>query len=519
MDSKENNHYLHGSHTSLTTDTNTNTNTNTILNENQHLEMDVRGISSVSEYPLTPTFQHTELHSQFISPNIDFDTAAYMLMDDPTTNFNKDIHGPINNPIFKSKLYSANSSPKLTNVSTLSTNFSHNTPPSFDFDAIGQMLMSPKSHLLPHPTFGTSSSSSSSSLLNDLNNDHLKTIENHSTRSPYFMPTIDPITNFPSQYDRSPRLQLPSIKISHQDTMDNLVNNNNPLYTHNISTASSPTSKLFASLYSPLGMSLLPNSSAPSPIIGRSELFSNSASKNLGYETTKFMDLTTSYNNELLSNTETLALESFLDSIANEGILSSKRKNDENKRKRKLETNKFEKNDKINDELNNSTGNNEIEKDLKLISKIDDNNDGIKHDNEKDKDNRNNNNKRKRKKVDSTFVFDSIKEDDNKQQATKQDKKQYHNITEQKRRDMIKSAFDRLHGLIKISKFDLEDKEEAEIRNKKRRKRKTNTSANTRPMKKYDVLKRSIREIEILMEQNESLYLLLDEGDKEKEIV
>lgn len=102
------------------------------------------------------------------------------------------------------------------------------------------------------------------------------------------------------------------------------------------------------------------------------------------------------------------------------------------------------------------------------------------------------------------------KEEKAKLPMTKQERKLVHNLTEQKRRDMIKEAFEYLHELIKNSRFDLEDKTTQQQQAKKRKRKRANAD---RPMKKFEVLKRSVREIEILLEKNRSLYTLLNERE------
>jgi hypothetical protein len=88
----------------------------------------------------------------------------------------------------------------------------------------------------------------------------------------------------------------------------------------------------------------------------------------------------------------------------------------------------------------------------------------------------------------------------------KKDRKITHNITEKKRRDMIKTSFDNLQALIKSSKFDLQDPDaqsKLTQRQRRRNERQLKELAEKgveKPLKKFEVLRRGVREIELLLE-------------------
>lgn len=437
-------------------------------------------LPTISEFPVTPTFQTAELQQRnpVSTPNVDFDTAAYMLMTNDE-DFQLPTHSPgirlsstTNSPIFQTVKLPV---PYLSMLNT------PGTPPAFDFDSIGQMLMSPNSGAFANAPISNIPFSSSQT-------------EPQLSQAQYTTQTLPPdmLTGFAGQFDKSPHLNtsiLPSIQ---GESADRSIKDYLPW------SAPSPTSYLFPpSINSPLTAGPV-----PSPVMAISQLPTGSAGiatnqatmtrSNIGLESMEadnvvpglgFVDITkkpsnivvaSAYNKELLSTTETLALESFLDSIANEGMVSkgkskTNKSKTENKKKRKFDT-AIGSDD--NSETHNGTrapANEEIQ-----------------------------------------AVSMEEKEEKAKLPMTKQERKLVHNLTEQKRRDMIKEAFEYLHELIKNSRFDLEDKTTQQQQAKKRKRKRANAD---RPMKKFEVLKRSVREIEILLEKNRSLYTLLNERE------
>lgn len=454
-------------------------------------------LPTLTELPVTPTFHHAELQHSTAPNNIDFDTAAYMLM---ASDEDFQLPTGTNSPGFR--LNSATNSPgfhpsrlPLPYLSSLAGG----TPPAFDFDAIGQLLMSPNSSSFANASAGGAAFAQTEGHFQPPNTAHSQPFQQ------------DFLAGFPTHYDKSPRLNLPGLSSLHSHALDGS-HGDNPLFKeYPLSSAPSPNSRLFASSFnSPLAASAL-----PSPIMAMSQFpSSHTASSGAGARNAVAFDsdgssvvhppaglginelpkrqntiAAAASSRELLSNTETLALESFLDSIANEGMVSKAksraakdRGSTENKKKRKIRAVSGQ--EDTNDE-NVSPANTNSGESMK----------------------------RRHVLVNASAgspvapVAESGAET-SKLSLSKQERKMVHNLTEQKRRDMIKEAFDCLHELIKSSQYDLEDKTLLEQQAKKR-KRKRNASG--RPMKKFEVLSRSVREIEILLEKNNSLYTLLNE--------
>lgn len=493
---------------------------NTVRNNNTTINTSTTfNITPLDETPITPTFPNAELHhlhtlQNIIPSNVDFDTAAFMLMaNNDEMNSPADLlkfNSTSNSPVFSnmSKFTSQNNATTTATATiataTLNTNPNGHdnnvgTPPPFDFDSIGQMLMSPNS----------------TNLINY--NSEPNQYQQQATFHPDVL--INPTT--------SPRVLLPSIK--HYDSVDTLLNGNpipsnlfkdyplqHPLYsnTFNNPISQSPNSKFFTSnINSPSGLSTF-----PSPLLGIAQLAgpnselnnshnshnnnNNTPPPNLGVlpnipsmstqQGLGIWDSNKIQHNELLSNTETLALESFLDSIANEGSVSKASKKAEPTTEppviKETESRK-RKHDGISPEA-----------DI--------------HDNEQPMAM---NPPKVRKTTKKKSTNDTVNTKVAKNTKSKEDRKLVHNITEQKRRDMIKQAFEKLHNLIKNSKNDLEEKPdecslEHQLKSKKRKRKRHNASDN-KPMKKFEVLKRSVKEIEILLEKNKSLYSLLNEKE------
>jgi len=99
-----------------------------------------------------------------------------------------------------------------------------------------------------------------------------------------------------------------------------------------------------------------------------------------------------------------------------------------------------------------------------------------------------------------TLIQNGVVKDQSKQSLTDEEKKQSHTISEQKRRFMIRSSFVKLSELLDKSKFErtLQD----------RRKSKSKRKA----MSKYNVLNRAVIEIELLQAQNAKLRNMCNEG-------
>ena len=477
-------------------ETHTTTTITTEIDAEQHMLPQPLQLPMLAEFPVTPTFQHTELlHST--TPNIDFDTAAYMLMAS-----DEDLQLPMgsNSPSFR--FNSATSSPgfqtsklPLPYLSSLAGGLG--TPPAFDFDAIGQLLMSPNSSSFANASAGGLPFGQAEDQLHAPNATHTQPVQQ------------DMLAGFPAQYHKSPRLNLPALSSLHSHTLDGSQSGTQLFKDYPLPSVPSPNSRLFASsLNSPLAASAL-----PSPIIAMSQFpgshtassgtvvrnavgFDSDSTAGVVHASTGYLakrQNTQATSRELLSNTETLALESFLDSIANEGMVSKAksraakdREAADNKKKRKIKA-LLGQEEGTNDEnvshSNTSSGGSTKRRNIPAKASAE---------------------------SPSAPVSESNAAETSKLSLSKQERKLVHNLTEQKRRDMIKEAFDCLHELIKGSQYDLEDKTLLEQQAKKR-KRKRNASG--RPMKKFEVLSRSVREIEILLRKNNSLYALLNEKE------
>lgn len=373
------------------------------------------------ETPVTPTFVNIELNVPsnnqrlFNSPTTsEFNNAAFMLMSNIDNN-NQSVSQSINvsSPSYFLNLTNTPPSPSIPTTSAL------------DFDSIGQLLMSPNN-------------------INGANNN----IENIDTNSIVNTTTI-PDLNVNDIFTQSMRFNGDSIfkdfhPIVPQSFNPPILSNNRPSLMSalaSISTVSSPSTT---------------NAHLSTQGIG--------------------LDLNSTQNTDLLSNTEALALESFLDSIANEGVVKSKSK---------LRV------------VNSKKRNN-----LSVLDTVDDQ---LAHTKQETS---TSNPKAKRMKK------ESIESDTaNKKQLSRQERKAFHNITEQKRRNMIKEAFDKLNSLVQSSVFDLQDHEI--LKNQVKKRKRKSTAVNKRPMKKFEVLSRSVREIQILVEKNNQLYNLLNETEKE----
>jgi hypothetical protein len=305
---------------------------------------------------------------------------------------------------------------------------------AFDFDSIGQLLMSPNPNALS---------------LNTINNNSMDLMG-------------------------SPKLNLPVFKPNQLET------NNNILFKDYPSQSMKPEFNLNGAISPFSGFMQLNTDSNISADPKTISAFDNINQSNLGLGLIDFNK--TKNNNELLSNTESLALESFLDSIANEGLVN-KTKGQSRSQLKSASKEKKRKPLATDDDTNPAT--------KKII--------------------KNNN-----KSITSPKIK-RIKKDDSTKKLSKQERQVVHNLTEQKRRDTIKEAFDKLNSLVQSSKFDLQDKDSL-LKQTKKRKRKS-TSAKSRPMKKFEVLQRAVREIEILVQKNNKLYTLLNESELENPIV
>lgn len=416
----------------------------------------------------TPTLGHAEVHhigssiSRSNSPNIDFDTAAFMLMSNDNSasgisnivadntflnspkfqNSNSHSFGTNNNIQLNNELFHTISSvdPNMK-LPSLHMNQASTPPPlsattpttsNFDFDLIGQMLMSPKTNQLID-----SSLNANLPFADGLNN----TLSREFPVSALNSPNING-WNFTTQ---SPQL---------------------PIY------APSPTNSIG------LMSNMIPKSPVPlsSATIGV-------APTAIGLGMIDHHPLP-GYNSGLLSNTESMALESFLDSIANEGLKKEKKR--KNEAKLKEEDPFSDQGLKIENKVEPSKR--KKQKVKKAISKP------IFQKNSKQKSVNNAN-------------FHDLEE---KKMKSKKERQIAHNKTEQRRRNMIKAAFEKLHGMILNSQFDLQVKVECD-QFKKKRKRKP--AAKPRTLKKYEVLQRSVREIQLLVQRNAELYKLLDETE------
>lgn len=432
-----------------------------------------QNLPPLPDLPLTPSLANSEIHhivgsiSRSNSPNIDFDTAAFMLMsNDNATHTASSIvanHAFLNSPKFQNSSNNAQSNNNQTNhnffgVNTLDTNvklpslnLSHFNPPSpfsaatpntnnFDFESIGQMLMSPKTNQLIDSSLNTNPS-----FADGLHNTLLKEYPLSGLTSPNIN-----AWNFNTQ---SPHM---------------------PIY------APSPTNSI----------------GIMSNVLPKSPVSLSAASLNLtsGMIGLGMMDqyMPPGYNNGLLSNTESMALESFLDSIANEG---SNRK----EKKRKFDIREGvddlflqEESNDHQETLDNRVGKEKIKNEAKsAFSKT-------------------------KAKTKAIVSKKSKIEDIQRKQLSKKERQLAHNITEQKRRNMIKAAFEKLQEMIINSKFDLHVKNETE-QFKKRRKRKSK-SEKPKNLKKYEVLQRSVREIDLLVQKNWELYRLLGETETTQKI-
>lgn len=376
--------------------------------------------------PVTPTFMNVELNTTnnnqhfFNSPTTsEFNNAAFMLM----SNIDNNTH---NLP----QTVNTNSPSYFLNIT--------NTPPpqtlpsasALDFESIGQLLMSPNNN-------GTATNIN----IHDTNNNNNNTTTSNASDIDIFTQTI----RF----------------------------NNDPIFKdyHTILPKSFNSPISFSNLPSPIS-TLAPINT----IVGTPASTGTFSATGLG------IDINSTQNADLLSNTEALALESFLDSIANEGVVKSKLKSKvTNSKKRTLRS------PNTSDNQLQSIKQEDFTPDLSPKGKQ----------------------MKKEPGISDVCV--------NKKQLSKQERKVFHNITEQKRRDMIKEAFDKLNSLVQSSIFDLRDQET--LKNQVKKRKRKSTAVNKRPMKKFEVLSRSVREIQILVERNKHLYNLLNESEKENPII
>lgn len=466
-----------------------------------------QALAPLAELPLTPTFLGAELASGSLyfndsstnlgphSPNVDFDTAAYMLMagHNDLLLLTSPKHGP--NPTYAPTSL-------LPPLPAADTPQQPSTPTStFDFDSIGQLLMSP----------GTGSLLASS-----LNTTAPPNVLDHSMdafpQSPRF--GLPCLKQTPVTTSESPVAALSAEKPLAKGPPRSAVSSPNTRLFTNLSTAGWSPLPPYNPLESPLNSLAMMNhvgNMRPVPDFEQTPLVPPPMLSLNPLDATRLR-----YNTELLSNTESLALESFLDSIANEGIAADSQAN-QKKRKfvaiKKKETNRADGDTQryhggAHDPPSNMYGH---------TTKSGNGATAIGDDCHKEKPKQPPANLQlgaSTKPGRSSGPLKKTPEDSMKKSALKQERRRVHNITEQKRRDMIKQAFEKLHAMIVSSKFDLEDKESFEQRSRKRRRKTpTDPSKAKRPMKKYEVLKRSVREIQFLVKENSDLYKLL--GEKE----
>ena len=396
----------------------------------------------MSTLPVTPTFLSAELSiNPLTTPtnNIDFDTAAFMLM---ASNVTPNHHNLIPNHHTQDFLNDVN------------------TPPPFDFDSIGQMLMSPSTN----------------------NHAHAFPSLQHSHEHDFFNMNIPSLANVRSPQPPPQQQQQQQAPSALQDSILPFSNYGN----YPLSSVPSPRMDTFGKFPSPLPQQHPTTLSSAMPTLPR---FLNPLSPSLNMGSLEKQ-------NHLLSNTESLALESFLDSIAsNPAIPQSQKTNVKkeevlspysdsitategilpkpSKRKAQDHTTPTTKKPKITAKAK-----------AKVPSKP---------------------------KSNSTPKSKNIKKecseaDDCVPKQPKKDRKITHNITEKKRRDMIKTSFDHLQALIKSSKFDLQDPDaqsKLTQRQRRRNERQLKELAEKgveKPLKKFEVLRRGVREIELLLE-------------------